>query len=126
MLPGLLGFTETTSYTYPGVTADALCVCACARFGVACARPNTTGTAIAASPAAPSNSFLLKSNLRVAPSVMMRTIRFFKSAPVTPDTQASGDPTQYSQTFKILSAYTWRSLPNARTSSSQAHRSEEH
>src|ERR1700733_12732830 len=66
--------------------------------------PATTGAAITPTTAALNKNFLLKSNFRAAPGVMIRTILFFKSAPVTPDTQASGDPTQNSQIFKILSA----------------------
>ena len=45
---------------------------------------------------------------------MMRTIRFFRSAPVIPETQATGHSTQNSQVFKMLSAYTCGSLPNSK------------
>src|SRR5579863_3908772 len=73
-------------------------------LGGAFATPNTTGTATAANPAVPSNSFLRQSNLRAARSLMIRTIRFLRSAPVTPDRQARGDPTQNSHVLKRLRA----------------------
>ncbi len=58
-------------------------------------------------PADVSNNLRVKSSLRVIRSFMMFTILCLRSAPVTPETQASGDPTQNSQIFKMLSAYTW-------------------
>src|SRR6266404_5311760 len=94
----LLGLIETVSYTGARETV----FWACARLCGALSRPNTIGAATVTIPAALSNTFLLKSNLRAARPVMMRAIRFCRSAPVTPDTQVGGELTQNSQIFKIL------------------------
>ncbi len=66
--------------------------------------PITTGTATAIDSAVPSSSFLPRLNLNAPDSLRMLTILFFRSAPVTPETQASGGSRQNSQTFRMLSA----------------------
>src|SRR5271157_2154 len=87
-----------------GVVATATSLCDGDPLCGAFATPNETGRATTANPAALSSSLLRKSSLRAPRSVMIRKIRFLRSAPVTPDTQASGDSTQNSQAFRMLSA----------------------
>src|SRR6266576_2184798 len=88
---------------YLGVLALADSSSACARVGVALTRPKTIGKARASTAAVLNKAFLPKLSFRTTCSVMMFTILFLRSDPVTPDTQASGDPTQNSHTFKMLS-----------------------
>src|ERR1700722_1454385 len=100
--PDLFGLIEATSNA--GNLVLVLPACDSARVGVAFSNPNRMGAATAINPAALSNSFLLRSKLLATRSVMIRRIRFLRSAPVTPETQASGEATQNSQVFKMLSA----------------------
>lgn len=76
----------------------------CARTSGAFTRPKITGPAMTAIPTPAKNNFLPELSLFGMSSVMMRTIRFFRSAPVTPDTQVSGDSTHNLQVSKMLSA----------------------
>src|SRR5438552_3062208 len=89
-----LGFSETSNL---GAVAPA--VSPCAGLGLAFATPNPIGRTKANKTAVLSNNFLLKSSFRAIRSVMILTILFLRSDPVTPDTQASGDSTQNSHTF---------------------------
>src|SRR5207253_9859986 len=78
--------------------------CDSAQFFAGLTKPKAIGTTTVAKAAALSNSFLLKSSFRATLFAMIRTTLFLRSAPVTPDTQVTGDSTQNSQIFKILSA----------------------
>ena len=89
---GLSGFEMDTCDT--AVPPLKLSTCTSARLGAACSNPNNTGMTMAADAAALNNSFLPKFSLCDALAVIMRAILFFKSAPVTPDTQASENPAQ--------------------------------
>src|SRR5580704_13486430 len=93
--PDLFGLIEATSNT--GNFVVVLAACDSARVGVACRNPNRIGAATETSPAAMSNGFLVKFTPLATRPVMMRTIRFLRSAPVTPETQANGEATQNSQ-----------------------------
>src|SRR2546430_472434 len=93
---GLIEATSKDGKGAPVVCGD------CARTCGAFPRPNTTGPATAAMPIAANSNFLPKLSLSAKRCVMIRTIRFLRSEPATPDTQASGDSTQNSQVFKIL------------------------
>src|SRR5271169_3429701 len=83
--PGLWDWMEADLYA--DAIGAAFSTCDWDLPGVAFTRPNTTGEAKASNPAAPSNSFLLKSSFRAMCSVMMYTILFLRSDPVTPETQ---------------------------------------
>src|SRR6266576_3394185 len=78
--------------------------CDSAQFFAGLTKPKAIGTTTVAKAAALSNSFLLKYSFRATLFAMIRTTLFLRSAPVTPDTQVTGDSTQNSQIFKILSA----------------------
>ena len=66
--------------------------------------PIMTGTPAATIPAPASTTFLPKVNPRTIRFLMMASIRFFKSDPVTPEMQATGDSAYSLQTFKMPSA----------------------
>ena len=55
--------------------------------------PERIGMVMVARVAAVSRSFLLRVSFRVACLSKMSTMRFLRSAPVTPETQGSGDST---------------------------------
>ena len=76
----------------------------CARTRGVFHSPKRTGPTTAATPTEANRSLLPELSFSARFGVMMRTMRFFSSAPVTPETQVSGAPTQNSQVFKMLSA----------------------
>src|SRR4051794_12538465 len=100
------GLTLATSYFgRSGVQPCPLFSLEAATADCPCRTPKPTGIAITNRPAAPSRHF--RPALRAVPDgfVMMRTIRFFKSAPDTPETHAIEGFMQNEQTFRMLSAY---------------------
>jgi hypothetical protein len=66
--------------------------------------PIIRGTTRVVRAAEANKHFPPKPRLRAVPPLMMCITRFFRSAPVIPETQANDDSTQNSQTFKMLSA----------------------
>src|SRR5580704_15265981 len=118
LLGSMLGAMVTDEYF--GVEAVVDVRRSALRFVGTCNAPARIGAAIARTTATPINSLRPRLNVRAGRCDMMLAIRRFKSAPLTPGTQGSGDSTQNSHTFRMLSAYTCRSRPDSTTASSQA------
>src|SRR5262249_12981916 len=87
-----------------GTAPFALSICEAAVVGAARNMPAAIGAATTSTEAAMSSSFLCRFSLREVCSDMMRAMRFLRSAPVTLETHGTGEPTQNSQIFKMLSA----------------------
>src|ERR1035438_3539287 len=101
VVPERFGFTEATSKEGNDAAVNRG---DCARICGVLKRPNNTGPLMAAIQIPANSSFLLKLSLSAKLCVMIRVIRFLRSAPVTPETQANGDSTLNSQVFSTLSA----------------------
>src|SRR4051812_7981878 len=82
--PVSFGFTDVTSNAALGAVDGC-----CARSGRTAMTPMTNGAAMAAEPAAASRHFFHIVNRGCTSVVMMYSILFLRSEPVTPDTQAS-------------------------------------
>src|ERR1041385_3544952 len=96
--PELFGFTDVTSNAAPEAPCalvDCALVCACK--GPTVVTPTANGTAKAAEPATASKHFFQPFRPGRISLVMMCSIRCLSSEPVTPDTQASGDPSTSGQ-----------------------------
>src|SRR5262245_42895564 len=97
---GLLRLTEATSNT--GCDMDVVWDWAWAWDALI--TPKKNGPATDRIAAAAKSSFLLKLRRHAIRPAMMLPIRFFKSAPVIPDTHASGDSTYSLHTLRIPAA----------------------
>src|SRR6266704_4327976 len=79
--------------------------CDSAQFFAVLTKQKAIGTTTVAKAAALSNSFLLKSSFRATLFAMIRTTLFLRSAPVTPDTQVTGDSTQDRKSTRLNSSH---------------------
>ena len=90
------GFPRTRGRIHPFCAKDVAftdAVSKVSRFSPAFKMPIANGIAMAASPAAASTALRAKSSLSAARFFMIASMRFFKFAPVTPETHAIGDST---------------------------------
>src|SRR3984957_807985 len=118
LLGSALGAIVTDAYF--GVEAVVDVSRSALRFAGTCNAPARIGAAIAITTATPIKSLRPRLNDRAGRCDMMLAIRRFRSAPLTPGTQGSGDSTQNSHTLRMLSAYTCGSRPDSTTASSHA------
>ena len=118
-LPGsFVGLIVATSKWNAGLPAESSSKAALARG--ASTNPNPIGIKIAALHIPASRTTAPRDSRRTGLPHMIRRTRSFRSDPVMPETQASGDSIENSHARRMLDAYTSGSLPIRITSSSQA------
>jgi hypothetical protein len=76
----------------------------CALVTVPLESPNTNGAQTAPTPATVSSSFFAAFSLSVTRFIAIASIRFLRSAPLMPETLASGDLRHSSHVLKMLLA----------------------